>query len=366
MPSPSSKPSARPSDVQALGRVALGLLGLLVAQKALGGAEPLHPGVASRRPAQRRDDCEPARRNGGTDKPQTSAGRGADEPTDIPARGWKEILWRVYAQISEDRVLAVAAGVTYYALLAIFPAVTALVSIYGLFADPTSIQRHLDSISSILPGGAIQIIGDQVQRISSQKSGLGWAFAIGLGTSLWSANAGMKAMFDALNVAYGEKEQRGFIALNLTSLTFTLGMIALALIGLAAAVGVPILLSYVPLGDWGRIALQWLRWPVLLVLLGIALALLYRFGPTRKKPRWRWITTGSVFAAVVWVIASAGFSYYAANFGSFNKTYGALGAVIGFMIWIWISVIVIMIGAEINSEVETQAEGDAREGEAAR
>jgi membrane protein len=260
----------------------------------------------------------------------------------------------------------VAAGVTFYALLAIFPAITALVSVYGLFADPVSIQSHLATVSAFMPGGAIDIIGEQVQRIASEKSGLGFAFALGLATSIWSANAGMKAVFDALNVAYGEKETRGFIKLNATSLAFTAGMLVFAVVALTAAVGVPLVLAWLPLGEWLALALRWLRWPLLLVLLGLALALLYRFGPTRKKPRWRWITVGSGFACIAWVLASAAFSYYAANFGSYNKTYGTLGAAIGLMTWIWISVIVVMIGAEINSEVEAQAEGESRDGDAAR
>jgi membrane protein len=352
--------------MSALGRVALGFAGLFLAQRALGGAQDMPPEVRAKRHAAKLEKKPADKRDSTRDKPQSDAGRGADEPTDIPARGWKEIFWRVYEQIGEDRVLAVAAGVTFYALLAIFPAITALVSIYGLFADPASIQSHLSIVSAFMPGGAIDIIGEQIQRIATEKNGLGFAFALGLVTSLWSANAGMKALFDALNVAYGEKETRGFIKLNATSLAFTVGMLVFTIIALAAAVGVPLVLAALPLGQWLTLALQWLRWPLLLVLLGVALALLYRFGPTRKKPRWRWITVGSSFACIAWVLASAAFSYYAGHFGSYNKTYGTLGAAIGFMTWIWISVIVVMIGAEINSEVEAQAEGQSRDDDAAR
>ena len=290
--------------------------------------------------------------------PRSAAGQGANQPSDIPARGWRDIFWRVYAALDEDRVLAVAAGVTFYALLALFPAITALVSIYGLFADPGTIEHQINAASSFVPGDAINLVGDEVRRIAAQKSSLGLGLAFGVIVSLWSANAGVKALFDALNVAYGEKETRGFFALNLESLAFTLGMVLVAIVGLAAAVGVPLVLKLVPLGDWLELTLRWLRWPLLLIALAIALAFLYRFGPTRKKPHWRWITTGSAFASIVWVAASAAFSFYASHFGSYNKTYGALGAVIAFMTWIWISVIVIMIGAEINAEVETQAQGD--------
>lgn len=348
------------SDMQALARAALGFAGLFVARQAFG------EGPRVTQPAPRRDgEAKGGPAPHDPEKPQSAAGEGADSPDDIPARGWKEIFWRVYAQVDEDRVLAVAAGVTFYALLAIFPAITALVSVYGLFADPVSIQEHMSTVAAFIPGGALDILGEQIQRLSSEKTGLGLALFIGLATSLWSANAGMKALFDALNVAYGEKEKRGFLALNATSLAFTGGMLLFALLALGAAVGVPVVLNYLPLGAFGATALKFLPWPALLVALGVALALLYRFGPTREKPHWRWITPGSIFASVAWIVASAGFSYYAANFGSYNKTYGTLGAAIGFMTWIWISVIVIMIGAEINSETESQAEGERRSEERA-
>src|ERR687893_2700608 len=176
-------------------------------------------------------------------------GRHANAPTEIPTLGWKDILWRTYEEFGNDRVMSVAAGVTFYALLALFPAIAALVSTYGLFADPATIQDHLTSLSGILPGGALEIIGEQVKRISSQGGGaLGFAFFFGLAISLWSANAGMKAIFDALNVAYGEEEKRSFVQLNLRSLTFTLGIIVFILVAVGAIVVIPIVLNLVGLG----------------------------------------------------------------------------------------------------------------------
>jgi membrane protein len=259
-------------------------------------------------------------------------GRSAMSPSEIPVRGWKDILLRIYEGISEDRILANAAAVTFYTLLALFPGIAALVSIYGLFADPGSIATLLDAVSGILPGGAVDVIG--------------------LLISLWSANGGIKALFDALNAVYEEKEKRSFIRLNATSMVLTIGMIAFLLIALVGVVALPVALNYLPsfLGSVLNIA----RWPVLLVLVAFGLSLIYRYGPSRREPRWRWVTWGSAFAAVVWLAASALFSWYAANFGSFNKTYGSLGAVIGFMTWIWLSVIVILIGAKLNAETEHQ------------
>jgi membrane protein len=280
-------------------------------------------------------------------------GRSATSPSEIPARGWKDILLRVYEGISEDRILANAAAVTFYTLLALFPGIAALVSIYGLFADPSSITAQLDAVSGILPGGAVDVIRDQLTRLTSQGSAtLGISFAIGLVVSLWSANGGIKALFDALNAVYEEKEKRSFVRLNAISMTFTIGMIAFLLIALTCVVALPAILSYLPSPIGSVLSLA--RWPVLLVLVAFALSMIYRYGPSRNEPRWRWITWGSAFAALAWLAASALFSWYASNFGSFNKTYGSLGAVIGFMTWIWLSVIVILIGAKLNAETEHQ------------
>jgi membrane protein len=288
-------------------------------------------------------------------------GRTAEKPSDIPSRGWKDILWRVYEGISEDRILANAAAVTFYALLALFPAITALVSIYGLFADPATLQQHLDSVSGLLPGGAADVIRDQLNRLAAEpRSTLGVSFFVGLIISLWSANGGVKALFDALNVVYEERERRSFIQLNALTLAFTVAMIAFVIIALACIVAVPVALKYLP-GFIGFI-LNIARWPLMLVLVTLALAFIYRYGPSRDQPKWRWITWGSAFAALAWLGFSAIFSFYAAKFGSFNKTYGSLGAVIGFMTWMWLSIAVILVGGKINAEMEHQTARDTTEG----
>jgi membrane protein len=248
-------------------------------------------------------------------------GRSAEGPSQIPALGWKDILLRVYNGISEDRILANAAGVTYYALLALFPGIAALVSIYGLFADPNTIVSHVDTVTGFAPGGAIDVVRQELTRVSAQGSTtLGVGFLIGLVISLWSANSAIKALFDSLNVVYEETEKRGFIRLNLLTLSFTIATIVFLLIALACIVAVPVALNHLPL-------LGIARWPILLVLVTFGLTFIYRYGPSRAEPRWQWITWGSAFAAIVWLAASALFSWYSANFGSFNKTYGSLGAV---------------------------------------
>ena len=290
-------------------------------------------------------------------------GRSAEGPSEIPAQGWKDILLRVYNGISDDRILANAAGVTYYALLALFPGIAAVVSIYGLFADPNTIIGHVDTVAGFAPGGAIDVIRDQLTRLSAQGSTrLGVSFLIGLLVSLWSANSGIKALFDSLNAVYEEQEKRSFIRLNLVTLSFTIATIAFLLIALACVIALPVALNFFPVPGVTTLLLKTARWPLLLVLVALGLTLIYRYGPSRDEPRWQWITWGSAFAAIVWLAASALFSWYAASFGSFNKTYGSLGAVIGFMTWMWLSIIVVLLGAKLNAEIEHQTARDTTTG----
>jgi membrane protein len=305
------------------------------------------------------------------DRPQHEAqraqepgrGRQAGTPADIPMRGWRDILLRVYNNITEDRVVTIAAGVTFYSLLSVFPAIAALVAIYGLFADPETISRNLDSLSGLLPGGAIDVVRDQMTRIASRgKSSLGLAFAAGLLVSLWSANAGIKSLFDSLNLVYNEEEKRGLIKLNLVSLTFTVAAVVFVLFGIAAVVVLPAALNYIGLGGGTDLIVRIGRWPILFILVALALALIYRHGPSRSKPKWRWITWGSAFAALAWIVGSILFSWYAANFGSYNQTYGSLGAAVGLMIWLWLSMIVILVGAELDAEMEHQTARDTTTG----
>jgi membrane protein len=290
-------------------------------------------------------------------------GRLASKPSDIPPRGWKDIVWRVYENINNHRIMAVAAGVTFYALLALFPAIAALVSLYGLFADPGTISRHLGDLSTFVPAGATEVIGDEMNRVASNgNSALGLAFAVSLGVSLWSANAGIKALFDALNIVYAERENRSFIKLNAMSLMFTAGAICFLLLALAAMIVLPVLLGYVGLSAQTDFIIRIGRWPVLLVTVAFGLAILCRYGPSREKAQWRWITWGSAFSAVAWLAVSILFSWYTVHFGSYNKTYGSLGAVFGFMTWIWLSTMVILLGAELDAEMEHQTARDTTTG----
>ncbi len=310
----------------------------------------------------------PVRNSGSPQAPMAAGGRGrtADMPTEIPAAGWKDVVWRIYHDVQNDRVLLVSAGVTFYALLALFPATAATVSLYGLFADATVVDRHLGLIAGFLPEGALQIIGDQVQRIAAKAQGtLGFTFLGTLVLSLWGANAGTKAVFDALNIIYKEREKRSFIKLTLYSLSFTVGAIFLIVMALTGIVAVPLALGLLEIPAQSAAAfLTLLRWPLLYFVLLFALACLYRYGPSRARPQWRWVTWGSGIAGGVWIIGSLLLSWYVANFGSYNATYGSLGAVIGFMIWMWLSTIIVLLGAEINAEMEHQTARDTTEGHA--
>ncbi len=297
--------------------------------------------------------------------PAGAAGGGATagRPTEIPASGWLGIAKRTWAEIGSDRVLAVAAGVTFYALLALFPAITALVSLYGLAADPGTIVEHLAAIERFLPGGAADILRDQITRIAEGgETRLSVAFGISVALAIWSANAGVKAIFDALNVAYGETEKRGFIKLNLTSLAFTLAIIVFVLLAIGATAVVPVLLDWLPLGN----AVQWLisigRWPLLVMVLMTGLAVLYRFGPSRDEAKWKWVSPGAIVASIGWLVGSLLFSWYVANFEDYNKTYGALGALIGLLTWMWLSATIVLVGAELNSETERQTLRDTTKG----
>jgi membrane protein len=288
-------------------------------------------------------------------------GRGAHAPTEIPPTGWRDVLMRVFHGISEDRITTIAGGVTFFVLLAIFPGLAGLISLYGLFADSGTIAHHLEGLAGIMPEGGLQMLRDELQQLTSQPpQKLGIATAGSLAISLWSANGGIKAMFEGLNAVYHENEKRSFIRLNAVSLAFTLGILGFVIAALLTITVVPQLLSFFGLPGIGEVV-NIARWPILFVLACLAIAVVYRFGPSRDRARWRWISPGSVFAAVVWIAASLIFSWYTSHFGNYNKTYGSLGAAVGFMTWMWISTIVILVGAKINAELEHQTAVDTTE-----
>jgi membrane protein len=295
---------------------------------------------------------------------QHGRGRHSGSPLQIPWTGWKDILWRTYVRSGEDRLLAIAAGVVFFGLLAVFPAITALVSCYGLFANPSTIGANLQTLALMLPQGSFEIVQDQIARVLMKgDTALGATFLFGLGLAIWSANAGAKAVIDALNVVYEEREKRSFVRLNLLSLAFTTGGIAALLLMVSAVVAVPLALDHAGLASESRIIIGLGRWPLLLVTLLAALGLLYRFGPSRQAARWEWLSVGTLAAALLWIAGSALLSWYLSNFGNYGATYGSLGAAIGLMMWMWMSAIIVLFGAELNSEIEHQTALDTTIGQ---
>jgi membrane protein len=291
-------------------------------------------------------------------------GRRAAAPHAIPWNGWKDILKRTFNKIFDDRILALGAGVVFYSLLALFPAIAAGVSFYALFADAGTIAYHLSILSDIIPAGVLEIVRDEISRIAAKSDGrLTLGFLLSLGIAVWSANAGMKALFDALNVIYDEREKRGLIRLNAISLMFTIGAILGSLLALGTVVVFPLILARFGWTSMDAPAIAYLRWPGMFLLLLFALSILFRYGPSRRPAKWRWISVGSAFASLAWLAVSSLLSWYLADFANYNATYGALGAVVGMMMWMWLSTLVVLIGAELNSEMEHQTALDSTVGQ---
>lgn len=294
---------------------------------------------------------------------ENSRGRHADSPNEIPVKGLRDVFWRVVQAVMADRVTLIAAGVTYFLLLSLFPALGALVALYGFVADPTTIMGHIGFLASVFPPGSFDLILNQLTALTQQKtSTLSFAFATGLVIALWSANSGMKALFDAMNVAYQEDERRGLVRLNLLSLSFTFGALIIAIV-LIAAIGVlPAALAYLWLDRWQELLARFARWPFILLFVGCGIAVIYRYGPSRERAKLRWLSWGVVFSTLLWLAASILFSFYLENFANYNATYGTLGALIGLMVWVWISVIILIVGAELNAELEHQTVRDSTTG----
>ena len=290
-------------------------------------------------------------------------GRDADTPGDIPARGWRDILVRMFWATSANRVLSTGGSVAFFTLLAVFPGIAAIVSLYGLFADASTISTHLVLLSGILPAGVLGLVGDQVKLVAQKGNDtLGGAFAISLVLALYSANSGIVALFDALNVVYNEREERSPVRFYATTFAFTLAAVVFTVLALTGVVALPIMLRFVGLPSLTEWLLKAARWPVLLVTIAGSLAVIYRYGPSRNGARWRWVTWGSAIAALLWIAASMLFSWYVATFDSYNRIYGSLGAGVGFMVWLWISAVIVLLGGELNAEMEHQTARDTTEG----
>ncbi|QJE73145.1 YihY/virulence factor BrkB family protein [Aerophototrophica crusticola] len=292
-----------------------------------------------------------------------SRGRHADTPTQIPAKGWWDILKRTWSESSRDNISIVAAGVAFLSLLAIFPAMSATIAIYGLVADPASIPEHVNSLSGVLPPDGLQVLQGQLQNLASQNSGaLSFGLVSSLVLALWSAAGGIKSMMSALNIAYDEEEKRSFLKFTATALTLTLGAIMLLVVTIGIVIAVPAALHFIGLGQVVEWAVRILRWPLLGAALILALAVLYRYGPCRATPKWRWITWGAAAATLLWLAGSIAFSIYISKFADYNATYGSLGAGIILLLWLYLGAYAVLLGAELDAEMEHQTKKDTTTG----
>jgi len=292
-----------------------------------------------------------------------TGGRAAQRPRDIPLREWWQVLKRVQTESGRDNVGLVAAGIAFYGMLAVFPAIALLITVYGLIADPQTVERQVAAMSGVVPDNALAILERQMSDVASAtQSQLNFGLAVTAALALWSASAGVKALMTALNIAYDQEETRGFIWFNALGLLLTIGAVAAVIVTLALIVALPAIIGLLPLGGFGQWLISVVRWPILLVLVIFAMGVLYRLGPCRRAARWQWLSPGAVAATTLWIAASLLFSWYVANFGSYNETYGSLGAAVILLMWFYISAYALLLGAELNAELERHTRHDTTVG----
>jgi membrane protein len=281
-------------------------------------------------------------------------GRAAERPTEMPARGWRDVLARTIAEAKSDQVSLLAAGLAFYGLLALVPALVAVVSVYGLVADPQTVAKHVSELLGAAPGEVRDLVREQLQSITERSdSGAGIGAVVGIAIALWSASSGMKHLVDALNAAYDEEEGRGFLRVRALSLLFTVGAVFFLVLVFFGVAIVPAIVDG---------PLRLLRWPLLAVVFAAALAVLYRHAPSRDNPEWRWASPGAVVATLLWLAGSALFSLYVSNFGKYGETYGSLGSIVVVLLWLFLTAAVVLLGAELDAELERQTRYDTTEG----
>lgn len=292
-------------------------------------------------------------------------GRRATHPGQIPWRGWLDIFWRVGGRVGPDQFGLIAAGVAFYSLLAVFPAIAALTALAGLFTDAGSVVYQLQSFTELLPDEAALILLNQANQVAgSPDSGLSVALAIGLGLALYMSTRATMSLIHGLNVAYEEREERGVVRLwsTVISLTATLlfGLVLLALL----LIGLPAALAFIPLDIETEKLLGSLRWVIVACVVIVGLSILYRWGPSRRQAKWRWLTPGTLLSSTLWFLGTLGFTVYVANFGNYNETFGSLGGVVILLTWLWLSAFIVLIGALLDAEVEAQTMKDSTVGPA--
>jgi membrane protein len=320
--------------------------------------------AAAAKAAASRPATDPDRPPPGAPGPHELPGIHAEKPTEIPWRGWKQIVKRAWAENKADNMPIIGGGVAFFGFLSIFPALIALVSLYGLVATPETVAQQIEDISAQLPESAADLIGEQLNAIvANSGSALSISLVVSILAALWSASGGVGNLVTAINIAYDEVEARNFLKLKLLSLALTLGAVAFVIVAFGLLAVVPAVLEALPLGIVGTILAQVGRWLLLLAMFAGSLAVLYRVAPDRDAPRLSWVSLGAVVVTVIWAAVSVGFSLYVDNFGSYDKTYGAIAGVIVLMLWLYLTCYLVLLGAEINSEAEHQTAHDTTTGE---
>lgn len=283
-----------------------------------------------------------------------------DAPWKIPPRAWWEILKRVYGALSANHVGLLAAGVAYYAFLSIAPMMAAVVLTYGLFGDPAMVGRHMQAIIAVVPADAAKLINDQLLGVvSTAKPAIGFGLAAALGIAIYGATRAASAIMEALNIVYGQKEGRGFIAFTRVSMGITCSAVLVMVAGVFTATVIGLLQKL--LVNWGPgvlFAIKAVTWICAGLFASLIFGLIYRFGPHRRQAQWQWLTVGSVTATLFWLVVTLGVSFYVATFGNYNETYGSLGAVVVLQLWLFVSAYVVLLGAQINAEAERQTSAE--------
>jgi membrane protein len=320
--------------------------------------------AAARSAASRPPTTDPDRPPPGAPSPEELPGLHAEKPTEIPWRGWKQISKRAWAEHKADNMPIIAGGVAFFGFLSIFPALIALVSLYGLVASPETVARQVEELSAQLPDSAAKLIGEQLEAIVANSSrALSIGLVVSILAALWSASGGVSNLVTAVNIAYDEVEARNVVRLKLLSLALTIGAVVFVLVTFGLVAVVPAVIEALPLGVVGTVLAQIARWVLLLAVFAGSLAVLYRLAPDRDAPRLSWVSLGAVVVTVIWAAVSLGFALYVNNFGSYDKTYGAIAGVIVLMLWLYLTCYLVLLGAEINSEAEHQTAHDTTTGE---
>ncbi|MGQ4878148.1 YihY/virulence factor BrkB family protein [Billgrantia sp. LNSP4103-1] len=294
---------------------------------------------------------------------QYRRGRRAGKPNQIPGPGWLDVVWRVKEQLADDRVNMLAAGIAFYALLSLFPALGAVISLWALAFDPAEITSQIGELSRFMPPGGARLINEQAREVSENTdTGLSLTALLGLVVAMFLASKGVRGLMVGLNVVYGEEDQRGVLHRTLVVAALTLGLIVMSLAATIFVAIYPLVVGWLALDGPLITLIKWLRWPALVPLMMFVIAVLYRYGPYRRSPRWEWVSIGTVTATLLWLLGSGGLSLYVGRVANMDELYGSLGAVVVLMLWFWLSSYVVLLGAEINAEMERQTRRDTTVG----